>query len=115
MEKAVGLVKDKMAAALMLYGGNVESVMGQANEGSLLQELTKAAVEGAEVEDLATIFARHSTEQIGGSSYLLADVGQPDLADTIVECLTRPIEQPSAQECQRPVRVQSARQLAFAM
>jgi hypothetical protein len=113
MEKAAGLVKQKMAAALMLYGDSVETVMGEAHEGDLLQELTKAAVEGAEVEDLATIFARHNTEQIGGSGYLLAG-GQPDpLGDAIVEVLTRPVEQP--EERHAPVQIAAARQLAFAM
>lgn len=53
--------------------------------------------------------------QIGGSGYLLAGREQPDLANTIMECLTRPVEQPPLEERRRPVRVQSVRQLAFAM
>jgi SNF2 family DNA or RNA helicase len=110
MEKAAGLVKQKMAAALMLYGDNVESVMGQANEGTLLQELTKAAVEGAEVEDLATIFARHNGgEQIASPGWLVADQ-QPNLADTIMEAMTRPI--PQERETPAPL---AGVQLAFAM
>jgi SNF2 family DNA or RNA helicase len=122
MEKAAALVKQKMAAALMLYGDNVETVMGQANEGSLLQELTKAAVEGAEVEDLATIFARHnpstssghSTEQIGGSGYLMAGGQEPDpLRDAITECLLSTPDEPEKHRV--PTQVVAATQLAFAV
>jgi len=99
---------------LMLYGDNVETVMGQANEGSLLQELTKAAVEGAEVEDLATIFARHNTEQIGSSGYLRAGGQEPDpLGDAITECLLSTPDEP--EEHRVPTQVVAATQLAFAM
>ena len=115
MEKAAALVKQKMAAALMLYGDNVETVMGQANEGSLLQELTKAAVEGAEVEDLATIFARHNTEQIGGSGYLLASDQEPDpLGDAIMACLLSTPQKPEERRAPT-IQITEARQLAFAM
>lgn len=111
MEKAAALVKQKMAAALMLYGDNVESVMGQANEGSFLQELTRSAVEGAEIEDLASIFARHNNEQISSPGYLLAGE-EPDLADTIMECSSAP-EKP--REHRASVQAIEATQLALAL
>ena len=56
-----------------------------------------------------------NSPSVVANGYLLAGREQPDLADIPSWSLTRPVEQPSPEERRRPVRVQSVRQLAFAM
>jgi len=64
--RAMTLIAQKLAAALLLYGDAVEGALVQeADTGrGFLADLAKSVIEGAEVPDLNRLFAQQNQERI---------------------------------------------------
>ncbi|MFQ5886750.1 MAG: hypothetical protein ACE5II_05910 [Anaerolineae bacterium] len=73
--RAMTLIAQKLAAALLLYGDAVKGALVQeANRGrGLLADLAKSVMEGAEVPDLNQLFAQQDQERILQGDGFLAD------------------------------------------
>ncbi len=70
--RAMGLVAQKLAAALLLTGDAVEGALVQQTDSrrGFLADLAKSVISGAQVADLNSLFRERSRERNAPSEYL---------------------------------------------
>ncbi len=70
--RAMGLIAQKLAAALLLTGDAVEGALVQQTDSGrgFLADLAKSVISGAQIADLNSLFRERSRERTGPSEYL---------------------------------------------
>jgi hypothetical protein len=79
--RAMGLIAQKLAAALLLTGDAVEGALVQQTDSGrgFLADLAKSVIAGAQVADLNSLFRERSREQFTSSEYLgVTSLALPD-------------------------------------
>ncbi len=79
----MGLIAQKLAAALLLTGDAVEGALVQQTDSGhgFLADLAKSVISGAQIADLNALFRERSREHTGSGEYL--GVASVDWAEAI--------------------------------
>jgi hypothetical protein len=82
--RAMGLVAQKLAAALLLTGDAVEGALVQQTDSGrgFLADLAKSVITGAQIADLNSLFRERSRERTTSSEFLgVSDLNLLDMAE----------------------------------